>query len=145
MLQRVSEQIAECLQQAAKAQDRADQASGSKSMADYERIAETWRKLACSYEIQGSPGRFISFGDDGRKATLPILAGNDRLFTSSTAFPGKEADLFDRLARVTDRIRRQRDWACNGLFRGGRGIKVWWLLRTSKRCPRHGGGARSVQ
>jgi hypothetical protein len=105
MLQRISEQITECLRRAAEAQDRADEASDAELKADYERMAETWRALARSYEFQGSLGRFISFNNEGRNAALPILVvEDDRPFSSSAGFAEKEADFFDRLARISGRI-----------------------------------------
>ena len=68
MLQKVSEQVAECLRRAAEADARAEAANDS----EYRRLADGWRTLARSYEFQGSLGRFISFNKDREKASRSI-------------------------------------------------------------------------
>ena len=70
MLQKASEDVAECLRRAAEAEGRAEAAINAKDKAEYLRIADTWRTLARSYEFQGSLGRFISF-NESRKKTFP--------------------------------------------------------------------------
>ena len=59
MLQKVSEQVAECLRLAAEAEASADTASDLKSKADYQRSADAWRTLAYGYEFQGALERFV--------------------------------------------------------------------------------------
>jgi sigma54-dependent transcription regulator len=46
MLQRPTEEVAACLRQAAEAEARAKLTNDAKSKADYQLIADTWRKLA---------------------------------------------------------------------------------------------------
>jgi hypothetical protein len=72
LLQKASEQVAECLRRAAEAEDRAEGTNDAKNKAEYQRIADTWRTLARSYEFQGSLGRFISF-NESRKKALPFV------------------------------------------------------------------------
>ena len=80
MLQKVSEQVAECLRQAAEADARAEVTDDGKNKTDYQRIADTWRTLARSYEFQGSLGRFVSFNKDRQNAFPSCL-----LYTSDAA------------------------------------------------------------
>jgi hypothetical protein len=61
VLQKASEEVAECLRQAADAEACADDTNDPKGNAEYQRIAESWRTLARGYEFQGALGRFISF------------------------------------------------------------------------------------
>jgi two-component sensor histidine kinase len=103
VLQKASEDVAECLRRAAEAEGRADSTNDSKTRAEYLRVAETWRTLARSYEFQGSLGRFISF-NESRKRTLPFIPASSLQIVSSAEPEGK-ADLLDRLAQVSDRIR----------------------------------------
>ena len=56
MLQKVSEQVAECLRRAAEAEACAERTNDAKNKIDYQRMADTWRTLARSYEFQGSLG-----------------------------------------------------------------------------------------
>jgi PAS domain S-box-containing protein len=69
VLQKASEQVAECLRQAAEAEAWAKDTIDPKREAEYQRIAASWRTLAESYEFQGSLGRFISF-NKSREETL---------------------------------------------------------------------------
>ena len=73
LLQKASEQVAECLRGAAEAEARAEATIDAKIKAEYQRIADTWRTLSHSYEFQGSLGRFISF-NESRKKALPFVA-----------------------------------------------------------------------
>jgi PAS domain S-box-containing protein len=84
MLQKVSEQVAECLRLAAEAEASADTASDLKSKADYQRSADAWRTLAYGYEFQGALERFVSF-NESRKGTLPFVP---RQAVSSPGSPG---------------------------------------------------------
>jgi two-component sensor histidine kinase len=102
LLQKTSEEISECLQQAAEAQARADGIDDPKRKADYESIARTWRKLARSYEFQGSLGRFISFNKIRENAFAPRPAKFKKL--SSAVDLKRKADLLDRLAGLSERI-----------------------------------------
>lgn len=74
MLQRVGEQVTDCYQRAAEADDQAAQTSNPKLKAEYSRLAEIWRMLARSYEFQGSLGCFISFNRGLQSATSQIEA-----------------------------------------------------------------------
>lgn len=51
MLQKLSDNIAECLARAADAQVRADEASDSATKRENARMAESWRRLAESYQF----------------------------------------------------------------------------------------------
>jgi len=104
MHQKVSEQIAECLRRAAEADERAHQATDPTLKTDYGRMAQSWRTLARSYEFQSSLGRFISFNNDRQQWASPILAEDHQSSSSASVFEEKEADILDRLARVTGRI-----------------------------------------
>ena len=103
MLQKASEDVAECLRRAAEAEGRAEAAINAKDKAEYLRIADTWRTLARSYEFQGSLGRFISF-NESRKKNLPFIPASSTQIISP-AEPDGKADLLDWLAQVSDRIR----------------------------------------
>jgi two-component sensor histidine kinase len=104
LLQKTSEEVAECLRRAAEAEDRAEGTKDVKTRAEYLRIAETWRTLARSYEFQGSLGRFISF-NEGKKKALPFIVPSSGLQIISPAEQDDKADLLDWLAQVSDRIR----------------------------------------
>jgi hypothetical protein len=74
MLQRVSEQVGDCYQRAAEADEQADQSTDSKLKAELRRLAGIWRMLARSYEFQGSLGSFVSFNRGRETATTQIEA-----------------------------------------------------------------------
>jgi two-component sensor histidine kinase len=112
VLQKASEDVAECLRRADEAEARAEATNDAQSKADYQRIAETWRTLARSYEFQGSLGRFISFNRDREKA-IPLIPARNLQTTSSvqlqtlqTISPAQQdkTDLLDWLASISDRI-----------------------------------------
>jgi two-component sensor histidine kinase len=103
VLQRASEEVAECLRRAAEAEVRAAATNDANNKADYRRIADTWRTLARSHEFQGSLGRFISFNKDRQEAILPIPANN--LQNISSAAQEQKTDLLDWLASASGRIR----------------------------------------
>jgi PAS domain S-box-containing protein len=63
VLQKGSEQVTECLRQAAEVEVRAKLASDAKSKADFQLIADTWRKLAQHNQFQESLEQFISFNE----------------------------------------------------------------------------------
>lgn len=107
MLQKTSEQVAECLRRAAEAEARAEAASEAEDKDAYRRIAATWRKLARSYEFQGSLTRFISFNTDRQEAAqeiAPVVPAANRQ-TTSPGQPNNKVDLLDWLASVSDRVR----------------------------------------
>ena len=99
MLQKVSEQVAECLLRAAEADARAEATNDS----EYRRLADGWRTLARSYEFQGSLGRFISFNKDREKASRSIPPPSRQSLWS--AEQQSDPDFLDWLARVSERIR----------------------------------------
>jgi two-component sensor histidine kinase len=103
VLQRASEDVAECLRRAAEAEARAEATNDAKNKAEYQRIAYTWRTLARSYEFQGSLGRFISFNKERQKASALVLASNPQII--SPAEKERKTDFLDWLAGVSDRIR----------------------------------------
>ena len=72
MLQKATEEVAVCLRQAAEAEARANLTNDAKSKADYQLIADTWRKLAEHNQFQESLERFISLDHSRRKALLPV-------------------------------------------------------------------------
>ena len=99
MLQRVSEQVAECLRRAAEADARAEDTNDS----EYRRLADGWRTLARSYEFQGSLGRFVSFNKERQNAFPSIPANNPQ--TLPPAEQRNKPDVLDWFARVSERIR----------------------------------------
>jgi hypothetical protein len=103
MLQKASEEVAECLRRAAEAEDRAENTNDVKSKAEFQRIAETWRTLAHSYEFQGSLGRFISF-NESRKKALPFIPPSS-LQIISPAEQQSKTDFLDWITQASDRIR----------------------------------------
>ncbi len=103
LLQKASEQVAECLRQAAEAEARAEASIDAKTKVEYQRIADTWRTLSRSYEFQGSLGRFISF-NESRKRTLPFVPPSSPQIISPAELQTK-TDFLDWLAQVSGRIR----------------------------------------
>jgi PAS domain S-box-containing protein len=91
VLERASEEVAEFLLRAAEAEVCAEVTNDAKSKAEYQRIAQTWRTLAQSYEFQGALGRFVSFNESRRKA-LPFIAPANR----QTFRPAQAAELASR-------------------------------------------------
>ena len=86
MLQKFSEQIGECLRRAADAGSCAEATNDVKLKAEYQRIADTWRSMARSYEFQESLQYFISFN-------LPAAQRQTK------------TDFLDWLARFSENIR----------------------------------------
>jgi PAS domain-containing protein len=86
-LQQTSEDVAECLRLAAEAEACAEATNNAKFKAEYQRIAETWRALARSYEYERSLGRFISFNQSRKKALPFIPPANRQTIPSITAAP----------------------------------------------------------
>ena len=72
MLQKTTEEVAVCLRQAAEAEARASLTNDAKSKADYQLIADTWRKLAEHNQFQELLERFISLDQSRRKVLLPV-------------------------------------------------------------------------
>jgi PAS domain S-box-containing protein len=79
MLQKTYGETAECLRRAAEAEARAETANEAKFKADYQLLADAWRKLAQHHECQESLGRFISFNP----STLPLISCADNQPVSS--------------------------------------------------------------
>ena len=102
MLQKASEEVAECLRRAAEADARAEVTADAKNKLEYQRMASSWRTLARSYEFQGSLGRFISFNTDRQKA-FRFIPVNDRQ-TLPPAEQQSNRDVLDWFARVSERI-----------------------------------------
>src|SRR5215472_4333839 len=86
MLEKASEEVAECLRRAAEAEACAEATNNAKFKAEYQRIAQTWRTLARGYEFEASLGRFISFNESRRKA-LPFIPPPANRETISSARP----------------------------------------------------------
>ena len=59
MLQKLSDHIAHCLAQANVAELRASEASNQTVSGDYERLAQSWRHLASSYQFVETLERFL--------------------------------------------------------------------------------------
>ena len=76
VLQKVSEQVAECLRRAADADVRAEATNDS----EYRRLADGWRTLARSYEFQGSLARFVSFNKERQNAFHSIPPTTVKLY-----------------------------------------------------------------
>jgi hypothetical protein len=70
MLRRLSEHIATCLELAARAEQRAKNASDPEVRADNERLAKSWRHIARTYEFIESLERFL-LDIEKTKGTLP--------------------------------------------------------------------------
>jgi hypothetical protein len=51
MLQKLSEHISDCFERAARAEERAAEASNAAAKEDHEQIAKAWRHLAASYQF----------------------------------------------------------------------------------------------
>lgn len=110
MLQKVSEQVGECLRRAAEADARAEVSDDAKNKTDYQLIADTWRTLARSHEFQGSLGRFVSFNKERQNAVPSIPANNPQ--TLLPAEQENKPDVLDWLARVSERIRPYSGRSC---------------------------------
>jgi two-component sensor histidine kinase len=104
LLQKASEEVAECLRRATEAEARAEGTNDAKNKAEYQLIADTWQTLARSYEFQGSLGRFISF-NEGKKKALPFIPPSSSLQIISPAEQESKSDFLDWLAQLSDRIR----------------------------------------
>src|SRR6516165_5687069 len=70
VLQKASEEVAECLRRGADAEACAYDTNDPKGNAEYQRIAESWRTLARGYEFQGALGRFISFNESRKSVSF---------------------------------------------------------------------------
>jgi hypothetical protein len=103
VLQKVSEQVAECLRRAAEADARAEVSADAKNKTDYQLIADAWRTLARSHEFQRSLGRFVSFNQERQNAFPSISADNSQILLP--AEQQNKPDALDWLARVSERIR----------------------------------------
>jgi two-component sensor histidine kinase len=131
MLQRVSDQVAECLLRAAEAEERAARSALPATKAEYERMAESWRNLARSYEFQGSLSRFISFNRARRTALLLTEAGDSSTRPTFAPEPqdrskDKRADLLDRLASA---IARTRPYSAKALLLAVASLAIATVLR----------------
>jgi hypothetical protein len=104
VLQKASEEVAECLRRAAEADARAEVTTDAKNKLEYQRMASSWRTLARSYEFQGSLGRFISFNTDRQKA-FRFIPANDRQ-TLPPAEQQSNRDVLEWFARVSERKER---------------------------------------
>ena len=97
MLNQVGEKQAECLLRALEAEERATTSTDPATKADYERSAQSWRKLARSYEFQRALGRFISFNKSRQKKIATV---DDEAIQPSPSSIEETEDVLDRLARV---------------------------------------------
>jgi two-component sensor histidine kinase len=104
LLQKASDDVAECLRLAAEAEDCAERTGDLEIRAEYQRIADGWRTLARSYEFQGSLGRFISFNESKKKAH-PFISPPSSLQIVSPAEQEGKADLLDWLTELSNSIR----------------------------------------
>jgi hypothetical protein len=86
VLQKASEEVAECLRRAAEAEACAEATNNAKFKAEYQRIAQTWRTLARGYEFEGSLGRFISF-NESKKSVPFIPPPNRQTISKRTSWP----------------------------------------------------------
>jgi len=104
MLQRATEEVAVCLRQSAEAEARAKLTNDAKSKADYQLIADTWRKLAQHNQFQESLERFISL-DESRSKALPSVSSAESAETvlRNTHQRG-QTDRSARMARPKARI-----------------------------------------
>jgi hypothetical protein len=83
VLQEASEEVVECLRRAADAGACADDTNDPKGKAEYQRIAESWRTLARSYDFQGAFGRFVSFNESKKKRFLSFPLRTVKPFRST--------------------------------------------------------------
>jgi hypothetical protein len=76
MLLKLSRHISNCLERAAKAEQRAQQSSDPASRSDHEMLAQSWHHLARSYQFVESLQRFLSEKDRLKNEAIPpeILA-----------------------------------------------------------------------
>jgi len=81
MLQKLSDQVSDCLDRAAAARRRADQATDARHRADYLSIEHHWNTLARSLEFADRVDRFLYGGAEGRDGWKPISSApfGDRL------------------------------------------------------------------
>ena len=71
MLLKLSGHISSCLERAANAEERAEQASDSAIRSDNELLAQSWRQLTRSYQFVESLERFLSDTERNKKDALP--------------------------------------------------------------------------
>ena len=83
MLQKLGDHIANCLTQAADAAQRAVEAPAEALRIDHERIAQTWRHLANSYQLVHSLECFLLDEDEARRTQPPNPANGN----GGVAFP----------------------------------------------------------
>jgi two-component sensor histidine kinase len=112
MLQRVNEQVAECLRRAAEAEERAAKCIDLTLRADYRRVAQSWQTLARSYQFQDSLGSFILFNRARRNNANPADVGRDRLSFSDCGPDRGKSRFLDRLAELIGGIR---PWSAEAL------------------------------
>ena len=94
VLQRASEEVAECLRRAAELDARAEAIGRPENKADYRLLADSWRKLAQRYQFQESLGRFVSFNDSRANALDSIFPAHRETGSSArTAAAPQEAEL----------------------------------------------------
>ena len=94
VLQRASEEVAECLRRAAELDARAEAMGRPENKADYRLLADSWRKLAQRYQFQESLGRFVSFNDSRANALDSIFPAHPETGSSArTAAAPQEAEL----------------------------------------------------
>jgi hypothetical protein len=85
VLQKVSEQVTECLRRAAESDARAEVTDDAKNKIEYRRMANSWRTLARSYEFQGSLGRFVSFNKERQNAFSSLPGHTSNITACRTA------------------------------------------------------------
>src|SRR5262245_36333372 len=102
MLNQVGEKQAECVRQAAEAEQRAVASTDPEIKADQERVAQSWRKLARGYEFEAALGRFILFNKKRQKSAASALQQTARPPSSTVE---EAEDSLDRLARIAAGIK----------------------------------------
>ena len=107
MLQRATEEVAVCLRQAAEAEARAKLTNDAKSKADYQLIADTWRKLAQHNQFQESLERFISLDESRSKALLSVSSAESAETVLRNTHQRGQTDRSARMARPKARIGRE--------------------------------------
>ena len=99
MLQRATEEVAVCLRQSAEAEARAKLTNDAKSKADYQLIADTWRKLAQHNQFQESLERFISLDESRSKALLSVSSAESAETVLRNTHQRGQTDRSARMAR----------------------------------------------
>src|ERR1700741_914532 len=99
MLQKLTNEIAFCLRRAAEAEARHEAIADAQHKADYRLIANTWRRLAPSHQLQESLSRYVSFME--RKGMPSISSAGPETISSHGSADAARNDVFETVLRNT--------------------------------------------